>query len=71
MATPPPVSLPGESHGQRSLEGCSPWGLEESDTTEAIEHTAHQIVLICVKRHLTSVLRVTRRKTMRGNGSLL
>ena len=23
---PAPVSLPGESHGQRSLVGCSPWG---------------------------------------------
>ena len=27
--------LPGESHGQRSLVGCSPWGHTESDTTEA------------------------------------
>ena len=26
--------LPGESHGQRSLEGYSPWGRKESDTTE-------------------------------------
>ena len=31
---PTPASLSGESHGQRSLEGYSPWGLEESDTTE-------------------------------------
>ena len=23
---PPPVFLPGKSHGQRSLVGCSPWG---------------------------------------------
>ena len=29
-----PVLLPGKSHGQRSLVGCSPWGHEESDTTE-------------------------------------
>ena len=29
-----PVSLPGESHGQRSLVGCSPGGPEESDMTE-------------------------------------
>ena len=29
-----PVFLPGKSHGQRSLVGCSSWGLEESDTTE-------------------------------------
>ena len=31
---PAPVFLPGEFHGQRNLEGCSPWDLEESDTTE-------------------------------------
>ena len=31
---PTPVLLPGESHGQRSLVGCSPWGHEESDMTE-------------------------------------
>ena len=31
-----PVLLPGESHGQRSLVGCSPWGREESDTTERL-----------------------------------
>ena len=33
---PPPVFLPGESHGQRSLKGYGPWGHKESDTTEAI-----------------------------------
>ena len=26
-------------HGQRNLEGCSPWGCKESDTTEHTEHT--------------------------------
>ena len=31
---PTPVLLPGKSHRQRSLVGCSPWGREESDTTE-------------------------------------
>ena len=31
---PTPVFLPGESHGQRSLAGYSPWGCKESDTTE-------------------------------------
>ena len=30
-----PVFLPGESQGQRSLEGCRLWGHTESDTTEA------------------------------------
>ena len=29
-----PVSLPGESHGQRSLGGSSPWSHKESDMTE-------------------------------------
>ena len=33
---PTPVLLPGESHGRRSLVGCSPWGHEESDTTERL-----------------------------------
>ena len=28
------VFLPGESHGQRSLVGYSPWGHKESDTTK-------------------------------------
>ena len=31
---PNPVFLPGETHGQRSLVGYSPWGCKESDMTE-------------------------------------
>ena len=31
---PTPVSLPGESHGQRNLAGYSLWGHIESDTAE-------------------------------------
>ena len=31
---PTPVFLPGESQGQRSLAGYSPWGHKESDTIE-------------------------------------
>ena len=34
VMAPTPVLLPGKSHGQRSLVGCSPWGLKELDTTE-------------------------------------
>ena len=30
------VLLPGKSHGWRSLVGCSPWGREESCTTERL-----------------------------------
>ena len=33
---PTPVLLPGKSHGQRSLVGCSPWGRGESDMTERL-----------------------------------
>ena len=38
---PTPVLLPGESHGGRSLVGYSPWGLEESDTTERLHFHFH------------------------------
>ena len=31
---PTPVFLHGESYGQRSLVGYSPWSRKESDTTE-------------------------------------
>ena len=31
---PTPVFLPGESHGQRSLEGYRPVGCQELDMTE-------------------------------------
>ena len=33
---PTPVSLPGESHGQGSLAGYSPWGRKESGTAERL-----------------------------------
>ena len=33
---PTPVLLPGKSHGQRSLVGCSPWGHWELDTIERL-----------------------------------
>ena len=32
---PTPVLLPGDSHGQKSLVGYSPWGCKELDTTDA------------------------------------
>ena len=31
---PTPVFLPGESHGERSLVGCSKWDCKELDTIE-------------------------------------
>ena len=33
------LCFPGESHGQRSLAGYSPWGCKESDMTEQLTHT--------------------------------
>ena len=33
------VLWPGEFHGQRSLEGYSPWDHKESDMIEGTEHT--------------------------------
>ena len=38
---PTPVLLPGKSHGQRSLVGCSPWGRKELDMTEWLTFTFH------------------------------
>ena len=35
-----PVFLPGESHGQKSLAGYSPWGRKESDTPEQVNGRA-------------------------------
>ena len=38
---PTPVFFLGESHGQRSLAGYSPWGCQESDTTEWLSMHIH------------------------------
>ena len=37
------IFLPGESHGQRSLAGCGPWGCRESDTTDVTKHTTRKL----------------------------
>ena len=34
---------PGNSHGRRTLEGCSPWGLWESETTEQLHFHFHAL----------------------------
>ena len=46
---PTSVFVPGESHGQRSLEGCSLWGCKES-ATEVTEHTHVHTALMRVLR---------------------
>ena len=45
---PTPVFLPGKSHGQRSLVGCSPWGHTESDTTEVTWQQYSVCLYICL-----------------------
>ena len=42
---PTPVLLPGKSHGRRGLVGCSPWGCQESDTTERLHF---HFSLLCI-----------------------
>ena len=39
--TTPPIFLPGESHGQRSLAGYSPWSHKESDMTKRLSTHMH------------------------------
>ena len=40
---PTPVLLPGKSRGQRMLEGYSPWGRKELDTTERLSTAQHTL----------------------------
>ena len=49
------VFLPGEFHGQRSLEGYSPRGCTESDTTERLTPTreiAKQATIAIINNHI-------------------
>ena len=46
---PTPVLLPGKSHGRRNLVGSSPWGREESGTTERLHFhplAAHTFTIV-------------------------
>ena len=43
------VSLPGKSHGQRSLEGYTLWGLRELDMTEQL--SMHDEILMSATSH--------------------
>ena len=40
---PTPVFSTGESHGQKSIVGYSPWGPTESDTTEVTEYVCMKL----------------------------
>ena len=57
---PTPLLLPGESHGQRSLAGYSPWGctkLEMSEATEYI-HTYASLLVVAAKLSPFSCVRL-------------
>ena len=41
------VILPGECHGQTSLEGYSPWSCKESDKTERLTHLSLKYFCCC------------------------
>ena len=65
---PTPVLLPGKSHGRRSLVGCSPWGPEESDTTERLQF---HFLLSCTGEGNGNPLPVFLPGESQGRGSLV
>ena len=56
---PTPVFLPGESNGQRSLAGYSPWGCKESDAFERLMLTHSVTLLKPMSVFLTSIFHVS------------
>ena len=50
-----PVFLPGESHGHWSLECYSPWGCQESDTTEQLTLSLSHFLLLASSGPWTSL----------------
>ena len=51
---PTPLFLPGESHGQRSLEGYSLRGLKESNTSKPLSLPLHVMIF---KSKLTVIIK--------------
>ena len=54
-----PILLPRESHGWRNLAGCSPWGREESDTTERLHF---HFLLSCIGERNGNPLHILARR---------
>ena len=52
--SPPPVFLPGKSHGQRSLAGYSPWDRKESERTEGLTKIRVGMILAVIISWLLS-----------------
>ena len=64
---PTPVLLPGKSHGQRSLVGCSPWGCRESDMTERLHF---DFLLSCIGEGNGNPLQCSCLENPRDGGAL-
>ena len=64
---PTPLLLPGKSHGQRSLVGCSPWGRKESDTTERLHF---HFSFSCIGERNGNPLQCSCLENPRGGGAL-
>ena len=54
---PPPVFLPGEFHGQRSLVGYSPWGCKEWDMTKHASRSRKDFRILAAEKLFLSVPR--------------
>ena len=63
---PTPVLLPGKAYGWRSLVGCSPWGCEESDTTERLHF---HFSLSCIKEENGNPLQCSCLENPRDGGA--
>ena len=61
-----PVLLSGKYHGRRSLVGCSPWGLKESDTTEQLHF---HFSLSCIGEGNGNPLQCSCLENPRGGGA--
>ena len=61
MATHP-STLAGESHGQRSLVGYSPWSRKEWDMTEPLITHTHSVVEGALQSHLPNLIQSSQRQ---------
>ena len=61
-----PVLLPRKSRGRRSLVGCSPWGREESDTTERLHF---HFSLSCIREGNGNPLQYSCLENLRDGGA--
>ena len=72
---PTPGFLPGESRGQRSLVGYSPWDHKESDTTERLTLSLHfnslHLLPVGCSQTVTGLSRDTRGGSFLGDMGLL